>query len=77
MTPAPKAMAAAGTGESLNRQQKALLVFSEYLGREIEEPLGKPARMAAMKAGPPSQIETAKNRVQLFLAHQKAKAGGT
>jgi hypothetical protein len=50
-------------------------VFSEYLEREIEEPAGKPVRAAAMAAGPASQVEAAKGRVELFLAQQKAKAG--
>ena len=72
---APEAMAA-GPGEPLNAHQKALIAFSEYLEREIEEPVGKPARAAAMMAGPPSQVETAKSRVTMFLAQQKAKAGG-
>jgi phospholipase C len=72
---APEAMAAAGPGEPLNGHQKALIAFSEYLEREIEEPVGKPARAAAMMAGPPSQVETAKSRVEMFLAQQKAKAG--
>lgn len=73
---APEAMMTAGPGEPLNGHQKALIAFSEYLEREIEEPVGKPARTAAMMAGPPSQVETAKSRVELFLAQQKAKAGG-
>ena len=72
---APEAMMAAGPGEPLNGHQKALIAFSEYLEREIEEPVGKPARTAAMMAGPPSQVETAKSRVEMFLAQQKAKAG--
>jgi phospholipase C len=73
---ASEAMMAAAPGEPLNAHQKALIVFSEYLEREIEEPVGKPARTAAMMAGPPSQVETAKSRVEMFLAQQKAKAGG-
>lgn len=77
MAAASEAMMAAGPGEPLNAHQKALIAFSEYLEREIEEPVGKPARTAAMMAGPPSQVETAKSRVKLFLAQQKAKAGGT
>jgi phospholipase C len=72
----PVAMLAAEPGEPLNGHQKALIAFSEYLEREIEEPVGKPARTAAMMAAPPSQVETAKSRVQMFLAQQKAKAGG-
>ena len=54
-----------------------MAAFSEYLEGEIEEPVGKPARAAAMMAGPPSQAETAKSRIQMFLAQQKVKAGGT
>ena len=73
---APEAMMAVGPGEPLNGHQKALIAFSEYLEREIEEPVGKPARTAAMMAGPPSQVATAKNRVEMFLAQQKAKASG-
>jgi phospholipase C len=67
---------AAGPDEALNGHQKALIAFSEYLEQEIAEPVGKPARAAAMMAGPPSQVETAKSRIELFLAQQKAKAGG-
>jgi phospholipase C len=74
---APEVMMAAPPGEPLNGHQKALIAFSEYLEQEIEEPVGRPARTAAMMAGPPSQVQTAKNRVELFLAQQKAKAGGT
>jgi phospholipase C len=77
MSAASEAMIAAGPGEPLNAHQKALIAFSEYLEREIEEPVGKPARTAAMMAGPPAQVETAKSRVKLFLTQQKAKAGGT
>lgn len=66
-------LAAAGPSETLNGHQKALIAFSEYLEKEIEEPVGKPARMAAMLAGPQSQAETAKSRVKSFLAQQKAK----
>lgn len=73
LTAAPEAMMRA---EPLNAHQKALIAFSEYLEREIEEPAGKPARAAAMMAGPPSQMETANRRVEKFLAQQKAKAGG-
>ena len=73
---AAEAMPADGPGEPLNGHQKALIAFSEYLEREIEEPVGKSARMAAMMAGPPSQVETAKSRVEVFLAQQKAKAAG-
>jgi phospholipase C len=76
MAAAAEATTAAGPGEPLNRHQQALIAFSEYLEREIEEPVGKPARAAAMLAGPASQVETAKSRVELFLAQQKAKAGG-
>jgi phospholipase C len=73
---APEAMMTAGPAEPLNAHQKALIAFSEHLEREIQEPVGKPARTAAMMAGPPSQVETAKSRVKMFLAQQKAKAGG-
>jgi phospholipase C len=76
LTAAPEAMMSGGPGEPLNGHQKALIAFSEYLEQEIEEPVGKPARAAAMMAGPPSQVETAKSRVTMFLAQQKAKAGG-
>jgi len=58
----------------LNPQQKALLAFSEYLEGQIQEPVGKPLRAAAMMASPASQVATAKERVNLFLAQQKAKA---
>ncbi len=67
-------MLAAESGEELNSQQKALIAFSEYLEQHIQEPVGKPLRAAAMMAGPPSQVATAKERVNLFLAQQKAKA---
>jgi phospholipase C len=77
MAAAPEATAAAGPGEPLNANQKALIGFSESLEREIDEPVGKPARTAAMTAAPSSQAEIAKHRVQLFLSQQKAKAGGT
>lgn len=69
-------MVAGRSGESLNGHQMALIAFTEYLEREIEEPVGKAARTAAMIAGPLSQVETAKSRVEMFLAQQKAKAGG-
>jgi phospholipase C len=72
---APEAMMAAEAGVPLNGHQKALIAFSEYLEREIEEPVAKPARTAAMMAGLPSQVSTAKNRVEMFLAQQKVKAG--
>jgi phospholipase C len=72
----PEAMMATGTSEPLNGHQSALVGFSEQLEHEIEEPVGKAARTVAMMAGATSQIETAKNRVQTFLAQQKAKAGG-
>jgi phospholipase C len=73
LAPAPETMMAA---EPLNKHQEAMIAFSEHLEQEIEEPVGKPARTAAMMAGPPSQIETAKTRIKLFLAQQKLKAGG-
>ena len=76
MAAAPEAMMAAPPGEPLNGHQNALIAFSEYLEQEIEEPLGKPARTAAMMPGAPSQVQTAKNRVELFLAQQRAKPGG-
>jgi hypothetical protein len=50
---APETKAAAGPAESLNGHQKVLIAFSEYVEREIEEPVSKPARTAAMLAGPP------------------------
>src|ERR1700722_16676994 len=75
--PLPAMAAAAGPGEPLNGHQKALIAFSEHLEKEIEEPVGKPARAMAMMAGPTSQVETAKSRVRMFLAQQKAKAGGS
>jgi len=74
---APQALAAAAPVEPLNGHQKALIAFSDYLEREIKEPGGKPARTAAMMAGPLAKVETAKKRVELFLAEQKRKAGGT
>jgi phospholipase C len=67
----------AAPAEPLNAHQQALLAFSEHLENEIDEPVGKPARRAAMTAGPLAQIETAKSRVKIFLAQQKAKAGRT
>jgi hypothetical protein len=73
--PVAEAMMAAGPGELLNAHQKALIAFSAHLEREIEEPAGKPARAAAMTAGPLSHVETAKSRVEMFLGQQKAKAG--
>jgi hypothetical protein len=73
---APEAVMAAPPAEPLNVHEKALIAFSEYLEREIEESIGKPTRTAAMMAGPLSQVETAKNRAKVFLAQQKAKAGG-
>lgn len=76
MASAPEAIMAAVPGETPNGHQKALIAFGEYLEREIEEPVGKPARMAAMMAGPLSQVETAKSRVRTFLAQQKAKLRG-
>ena len=74
---APEALVKAESAEPLNAHQKALIAFGEYLEREIEEPAGKPARAVAMAAGPASQVETAKGRVRMFLAQQKAKAGGS
>ena len=68
---------AAETSEQLNGHQKALVAFSEYLEQEIEEPVGRPLRTAAMLAGPQFQVETAKRRIEMFLAQQKARAGGT
>ncbi len=64
----------AEAGEALNPQQRALVIFSEFLEQEIQEPVGKPTRGAAMMAGPPSQVAAAKERVTLFLAQQKARA---
>ena len=72
-----EATMAAGPGEQLNANQKALIAFTERLEHEIAEPVGKPARATAMLAGPPSQVETAKSRVRVFLAQQKAKAVGS
>jgi len=71
---AAERMLAAATAEQLNPQQQALVAFSEYLEQEIEEPVGKPLRSAAMTAGLPSQVMTAKDRVALFLSQQKARA---
>ena len=70
---AAEKMLAAEAGEELNPQQRALVAFSEYLEQDIQEPVGKPARVAAMMAGPPSQVAAAKERVNLFLAQQKAR----
>ena len=70
-------MLAAGTSEPLNGHQSALVAFNEQLEKEIAEPVGKVARAAAMMGGPTSQVETAKSRVEMFLAQQKAKFGGT
>jgi phospholipase C len=69
-------MMATLTSEPLNGHQSALVAFSEQLEHEIEEPVGKVTRAAAMIAGPTSQVETAKSRVEMFLAQQKAKAVG-
>ncbi len=79
--PVPAVAAAATTlsaapGEPLNGHQMALIAFSQFLEGEIAEPAGRPARMAAMTAGPTSHVETAKKRIQLFLAQQKAKTSG-
>jgi phospholipase C len=60
--------------DPLNGHQKALVALGEYLEQEIEEPSGKAARAAAMLAGPVSRVLTAKKRVEIFLAQQKAKA---
>jgi phospholipase C len=68
-----EARIAAAQPEPLNAHQKALISFSEHLEREIEQPVGKKERMAAMLAGPQLQVETAKERVEIFLAQQKAK----
>lgn len=72
---ASEAAGEVGPDEPLNGNQRALIAFSEHLEREIDEPVGEPLRTAAMTAGPPSQVETAKERVALFLSRQKAKAG--
>jgi len=69
-------MIAARPGEPLNAHQKALIAFSEYLEQEIDGPVGKPERAAAMMAGPPSSVEPGKSRVKIFLAQQKAKPIG-
>jgi hypothetical protein len=66
----------AASSEPLNGHQRALVAFSEQLEHEIAEPVGKVARTAAMMTGATSQVETAKSRVQMFLAQQKAKASG-
>jgi phospholipase C len=58
MAAAPEAMVEAEPSETLNAHQQALIAFSEQLEREIEEPVEKPARYAAMAAGPQSQVET-------------------
>ena len=68
---------AAGQDEALNGHQMALVAFSQFLEGEIAEPVGKPTRMAAMAMGPTSQVETAKKRIQMYLAQQKAKTGGS
>jgi phospholipase C len=70
----PEARISSELLEPLNGHQKALVAFSEYLERDIEETVGKAARAAAMTAGPTSQVETAKTRVGMFLAQQKTKA---
>jgi phospholipase C len=76
MAAAPAAMLAVAPAEPLNANQKALIAFSHYLEQEIDEPVGKPARAAAMTAVPATQVETAKSRINLFLTQQKAKADG-
>src|SRR5208282_3985566 len=58
--PVPPIAHASTTVEPLNAHQKALIAFSERLEQEIEEPVGKPARMAAMMGEPPLQVEVAK-----------------
>jgi phospholipase C len=63
-------------GQPLNAHQKALIAFTEHLEQEIEQPVGKPTRVIAMSAGASAQVETAKSRVELFLAQQKTKAVG-
>lgn len=60
--------------EPLNENQKALIAFTEHLESQIVEPAGKPARMMAMTAGPQTQAAVAKDRVNLFLDQQKARA---
>jgi phospholipase C len=60
--------------EPMNENQKALLVFSEHLERQI----GGPGIVAPVPADamPPvlAQADMAKRRVQAFLDHQRAKA---
>jgi hypothetical protein len=75
-TPAERAFAAiaAEQAEPMNENQKALVAFTEYLESQIAEPSGKRARARAMSVGPPGQAAAAKERVELFLAQQKAKA---
>jgi phospholipase C len=77
----PTESAAVATGKllaeesgDLNPQQKALVAFSEYLEQQIVDPVGKPARGMAMMGAPLSQVVVAKDRVNLFLAQQKARA---
>jgi phospholipase C len=60
--------------EPLNENQKALVAFTEYLEAEIAEPAGRPARALATAAGPESRAAVAKERVELFLGQQNARA---
>ena len=62
------------SGQALNPQQQALVAFGEQLENEIQEPIGKLTRSAALTAGMPSQVAVAKERMSLFLRQQKAKA---
>jgi phospholipase C len=61
--------------EPMNANQQALIAFTEYLESQITEPAGKPARQMAMHADSHSRAIVAKDRVELFLAQQKARAG--
>jgi phospholipase C len=63
-----------GRAEPPNVNQEALIAFTERLESLIVEPAGKPVRQAAMKADLQTRVMVAKERVELFLQQQKARA---
>jgi phospholipase C len=74
----PLALAAAEVAvaeptEPLNEHQKALLAFTDLLENEIQEPAPlKAMRSLAMNTGSAlTRVETAKNRVESFLAQRR------
>jgi hypothetical protein len=67
------AVAVEEPAEPLNEHQKALIAFTEVLERQIQEPAPvKALRAVAMQAASAlTRVETAKSRVESFLAQQK------